>query len=235
VRKLDKSKDVFLISKEEDFDLICSPIRASVLETLVAFGPMPIREIASKMGKSATLIHHHVGILYRGGLLREHAREKRGKHLERVFAVTTEDWRYDFESHPEVMAKGMLRIARTWGKHTERMLNKALRRNKRFTLPMRRFLTVRAETGQLSEQAAQSVRDHLSAIRSIFEQERRRGGGDTFHIFWNYFPLSEDSIKDKDKVSSRPKAGTKPKVKGSKSKPKSVKTLKRASKPSPDK
>jgi hypothetical protein len=44
---LNKSNDVFLISKEEDFDLICSPVRASVLETLIAFGPMPIREIAA--------------------------------------------------------------------------------------------------------------------------------------------------------------------------------------------
>jgi DNA-binding transcriptional ArsR family regulator len=232
---LNKSNEVFLISKEEDFDLICSPIRASVLEILVAFGPLPIREIAEKLGRSATLIHHHVGILYRGGLLREHAREKRGKHLERVFAVTTEDWRYDFESRPEVMAKGMLRIAKTWGKHAERLLNKALRKNKRFTLPMRRFLTVRAETGQLSEQAAQSVRDHLSAIRSIFEQERRRGAGDTFHIFWNYFPLSADSPKDRDKVSSRPKSGTKPKGKGAKSRPKGAKTPKKATKPSADK
>jgi hypothetical protein len=230
---LDKSKDVFLISKEEDFDLICSPIRASVLETIVAFGPMPIREIASKMGKSATLIHHHVGILFRGGLLLEHAREKRGKHVERIFAVTTEDWRYDFETNPDVMAAGMLRIARTWGKHAERLLTKALKKNRRFTIPMRRFLTVRAETGYLSEQAAQSVRDHLTAIRRIFEQERTRTGGAPFHIFWNYFPMAEDSANDKG--SSPTKSGKKPKVKTPKSKSKAAKSVKKVNRASRDK
>jgi predicted transcriptional regulator len=223
---VDKAKDVFLISKEEDFDLICSPVRASVLEMLVAFGPMPVREIAERMGRSATLIHHHVGILYRGGLLREHEREKRGKHVERIFALTTEDWRYDFETHPEVMAAGMIRIARIWGRHAERLLTKALKKNRKFSISMQRFLTTRAETGHLSEQAAQSVRDHLTAIRRIFEQERRRDGGTPFHIFWNYFPLAEDSPKEKNSPS--PTASAKPKAKRPKSKPKPAKTIKKA-------
>lgn len=207
---MDKAKDVFLISKEEDFDLICSPVRASVLEMLVAFGPMPVREIAERLGRSATLIHHHVGILFRGGLLREHAREKRGKHMERIYAVTTEDWRYDFETHPEVMATGMIRIARIWGRHAERLLTKALKKNRKFSISMQRFLTTRAETGHLSEQAAQSVRDHLTAIRRIFEQERRKEGGAPFHIFWSYFPMAVDSPKEKE--SNRPPSKVKPKT-----------------------
>ena len=224
---MDKAKDVFLISKEEDFDLICSPVRASVLEILVAFGPMPVREIAERLGRSATLIHHHVGILFRGGLLREHAREKRGKHMERIYAVTTEDWRYDFETHPEVMATGMIRIARIWGRHAERLLTKALKKNRKFSISMQRFLTTRAETGHLSEQAAQSVRDHLTAIRHIFEQERRRDGGAPFHIFWNYFPMAVDSPKEKE--SSRPASNVKPKTQRPKSKHKASKTNKKVS------
>ncbi|MFO0012354.1 MAG: hypothetical protein ACK553_06400 [Planctomycetota bacterium] len=227
---MDKSNEFFLISKEADFDLICSPVRASVLEILVAFGPMPIREIAGRLGRSATLIHHHVGILFRGGLLREHAREKRGKHIERVFAVTTEDWRYDFDTNPEQMAAGMLRIARTWGRHAERLLTKALKKNQRVTPSMRRFLTARAETGYLSEHAAQSVRDHLAAIRRIFEQERKKGGGAPFHVFWNYFPMAEDAPKEKN--AGRSNSTDKPKAKRPKSKPKTSKTSKKpASKP----
>lgn len=230
---MDKSKDVFLISKEEDFDLICSPVRASVLEILSAFGPMPIRGIAEKLGRSATLIHHHVGILFRGGLLREHAREKRGKHIERIFAVTTEDWRYDFETHPEVMAAGMLRIAKTWGRHAERLLTKALKKNRRFMVPMRRFISIRAETGRLSEQAADNVREHLLAIRRIFEQERKRGStGDPFHVFWNYFPMAHESPKGKG--SDRPSTKSKPKTKNAKPKSKPTKSTKKVTKSTRD-
>ncbi|MFN9605132.1 MAG: winged helix-turn-helix domain-containing protein, partial [Planctomycetota bacterium] len=88
---MDKAKDVFLISTEEDFDLICSPVRASVLEMLVAFGPMPVREIAERMGRSATIIHHHVGILYRGGLLQGPQRVIRATHAARGFDPAPQD------------------------------------------------------------------------------------------------------------------------------------------------
>ncbi|MFM8396497.1 MAG: winged helix-turn-helix domain-containing protein, partial [Pirellula sp.] len=91
-RNQNSAEDVFYIRRREDFDLFCSPIRASILEYLVAFGPMPAREISARIGRSAALTHHHLGILVRGGLVREIAREKRGKHLERIFAIGTENW-----------------------------------------------------------------------------------------------------------------------------------------------
>ncbi len=218
---LARSHEVFLISKEEDFDLICSPVRASVLEALVAFGPMSNREIALRLGRSATLIHHHVGILLRGGLVREHARQKRGKHLERVFALRTEDWQFDYDSRPEVMAAGMLRIARIWGRHAERLLTKILKKDRGVTPSMRRFFTVRAETGLLGENAARTVREHLAAIREIFEQERKKESGSPFHIFWNYFPMSEE-VPDKKQLSRKAKKSA-PKVHADKSKTKSSK------------
>lgn len=180
---------VFHIRRREDFDLFCSPIRASILEYLIAFGPMSAREIAARIGRSAALTHHHVGILLRGGLLREVAREKRGKHIERVFAIRTEVWKYDFETDPKAIAEGMLRIARTWGRHSERLLGRVLSRSKGPSLGMQRIATIRAETGRLSEKSAEAVREHLMAIRRIFERDRKRGEGEFYQIFWSYFPL----------------------------------------------
>lgn len=222
---LARSHEVFLISKEKDFDLICSPVRASVLEALIAFGPMSNREIALRLGRSAALIHHHVGILLRGGLVREYARQKRGKHSERVFELTTEDWRFDFDSRPEVIAAGMLRIARIWGRHAERLLAKILKKNRSVTPSMRRFITVRAETGLLGENAALAVREHLAAIRQIFEQERKKESGSPFHIFWNYFPMAEE-VPNKNQKSRKAKKST-GKIHSAKSKTTSSKRMDR--------
>lgn len=182
-------KEVFHIRRREDFDLFCSPIRASILEYLIAFGPMSAREIAARIGRSAALTHHHVGILLRGGLLREVAREKRGKHIERIFAISTEVWKYDFETDPKAIAEGILRIARTWGRHSERLLGRVLGRSNGLSSHMQRFTTIRAETGRLSEKSAEAVREHLMAIRRIFERDRKRGEGEVYQIFWSYFPL----------------------------------------------
>lgn len=188
-------KDVFHIRRREDFDLFCSPIRASILEYLIAFGPMSAREIAARIGRSAALTHHHVGILLRGGLLREASREKRGKHIERVFAVSTEDWRYDFETDPAAIAEGLLRIARTWGRHSERLLSRVLGSGHGMSPHLQKFTTIRAETGRLSEKSAEAVREHLLAIRRIFERDRKRGEGEAYQVYWSYFPL-EHALND---------------------------------------
>lgn len=182
-------EEIFYIRRREDFDLFCSPIRASIMEYLVAFGPMSARDIAARLGRSAALTHHHLGILHRGGLVREVAREKRGKHLERVFSMGPENWKYDFETDPRAIAEGMQRIARTWGRHSERLLARVFKDQPTFTPRMQRMLSVRAETGRLSDTSAEAVREHLRAIRKLFEKDRKLGEGEVYQIFWSYFPL----------------------------------------------
>lgn len=188
-KKTKPDGDTFHIRRREDFDLFCSPIRAAILEYLVAFGPMPAREIAARIGRSAALVHHHVGILLRGGLVREVSRVKRGKHLERIFAIGPTNWRYDFQTDPQAIAEGMLRIARTWGRHSERLLTRAFQGSEDIAPRMQQFMTIRAETGRLSEASAAAVREHLQAIRRIFEEDRTRSDGEFYQIFWSYFPL----------------------------------------------
>jgi DNA-binding transcriptional ArsR family regulator len=199
VRKQSPNEEIFYIRSREDFDLICSPIRASILESLVAFGPMPAREVAARIERSAALTHHHLGILTRGGLVREVAREKRGKHLERVFAIGTENWKYDFDTDPRAIAEGILRIARTWGRYSERLLTGVFRDQRTFSPRMQRGLSVRAETGRLSEASAEALRGHLLAIRQLFEQDRKRGEGEIYQIFWSCFPL-EKAVKQAERV-----------------------------------
>ncbi len=223
IRKADESEnrldrqqpieDVFHIRRREDFDLFCSPIRASILEYLIAFGPMSARDIAARIGRSAALTHHHVGILLRGGLLREVSREKRGKHVERIFAVSTEVWKYDFETDPKAIAEGILRIARTWGRHSERLLWRVLSRSNGLSPHMQKFTTIRAETGRLSEKSAEAVREHLMAIRRIFERDRKRGEGEVYQIFWSYFPLENAEQSPASDMKASPKSKVRKKQK----------------------
>ena len=83
----------------------------------------------------------------------------------------------------------MLRIARTWGRHSERLLTSAFQGSEGIAPRMQQFITIRAETGRLSEKSAAAVREHLQAIRRIFEEDRTRSEGEFYQIFWSYFPL----------------------------------------------
>lgn len=180
---------IFVVRTEAHFDALCSPVRAAILESLLAFGPMPAREIAERVGRKVTLTHHHLGILVEAGMVAEGEKRKRGRHLERIFAIVPDDFRFDFDTHPKVAAKGILRVARTFSRFTERMLARSLREG--WTARMKESATFRSETARLRPESARRVREHLQEIRRIFEEERLDQEGDPFQIFWCFFPLSE--------------------------------------------
>ena len=180
-------KKTCVIRTAEHFDAICSPVRASILETLLAFGPMPAREIAAKIARPVSLTHHHVGLLVDVGIVVEKEKVKRGRHLERVFVLPFDDFRFDFDTNPKVAAKGMLRLVKTFGRFTERMFGRSLQGG--LTDLMKEFATFRCETAHLSKDSILQVRGHLQAIRKIFEQERGAPGGDPFQVFWSFYPL----------------------------------------------
>jgi DNA-binding transcriptional ArsR family regulator len=180
---------IFVIRTEAHFDALCSPVRAAILESLLAFGPMPAREIAERVGRKVTLTHHHLGILVEAGMVAEGEKRKKGRHLERVFELIPEDFRFDFDAHPKVAAKGIMRVARTFSRFTERMLGQSLKGG--WTDRMKEHATFRSETARLRPESALEVRAHLLEIRRIFERERLDKVGDPFQIFWSFFPLSE--------------------------------------------
>jgi len=178
---------ICVIRTAEQFEAICSPVRAGIAETLLAFGPMPVREIAVKIGRPVSLTHHHVGILIDAGIVVEKEKVKRGRHLERIFILPFDDFRFDFDTNPKVAAKGMMRLLKTFGRFTERMFGRSLQAG--LTPLMREFATFRCETANLSRDSILEVRRHLLAIRKIFERERTTPVGDPFQIFWSFYPL----------------------------------------------
>ncbi len=180
-------ENICVIRNAGQFDAICSPVRAAILEMLLAFGPRPAREIALKIGRPVSLTHHHVGILISAGIVVEKEKVKRGRHLERIFELPFDDFRFDFDTNPKVAAKGMLRLVKTFGRFTERMFGRSLQGG--LTELMKEFATFRCETAHLSKDSILQVRGHLQAIRKIFERERGAPGGDPFQVFWSFYPL----------------------------------------------
>jgi len=199
------NEKICIIRTAEQFDAICSPVRAAILEMLLAFGPMPAREIALKIGRPVSLTHHHVGILIDAGIVVEKEKVKRGRHLERIFELPCDDFRFDFGSSPKVAAKGMLRLVKTFGRFAERMFGRSLQRG--LTPLMKEFATFRCETAHLSRDSTLQVRGHLQAIRKIFERERVSLGGDRFQVFWSFYPLgvAGESVSVAKAIRTRPK------------------------------
>ena len=193
---MSKKKKVYVIRTASELDVICSPVRAAILETLIAFGPLPIREIAQHIGRPVNLTHHHVNRLVSVGFVVEQKSIKRGRHRERIFQLPFADFRFDFESHPQLAAQGMMRLMKTFGRYSERMLGRALQRG--ITPAMKELISFRCETARLSFRSIRQVLAHLAAIRAIFERQRARGTGEAFQIFWSCYPLANQRPKRRE-------------------------------------
>lgn len=192
--------NICVIRTAEHFDAICSPVRAAILETLLAFGPLPARDIAAKIGKAVNLTHHHVGLLVEAGLVVEKEKIKRGRHLERIFVLPFDDFRFDFDTNPKVAARGMARLAKTFGRFTERMFVRSLQRG--LTALMKEFVTFRCETAHLPRESLLQIRQHLQAIRKVFEAGRGDSKGEPFQIYWAFYPLGK-AVESSGKVKGK--------------------------------
>ena len=69
---------------------ISSPLRLEILAHFTAGQPLSVREVAERMGRPATAIHYHVGILTESGLLRKSGERRDGRRREAQYIKVAE-------------------------------------------------------------------------------------------------------------------------------------------------
>lgn len=74
---------------------IRSPVRTRILEILLAGSPMPVRDIAARMGKPPVPLYHHVKTLLAAGLVREAGTAGQGRESERLYAPAAKGFRVE--------------------------------------------------------------------------------------------------------------------------------------------
>src|SRR5262245_9838337 len=66
---------------------LASPLRLEIIAAVKAAGSCAVRELATRMGRPADGLYHHVRTLLRAGILEEIAQRKVGKRIEAVYAL----------------------------------------------------------------------------------------------------------------------------------------------------
>lgn len=74
---------------------LTSPMRRAFVDTLSSIGPASVREIASRMGKSAATLYYHLRQLEDAGVVREIAERPTGKRPEKVYELVSDHFRTD--------------------------------------------------------------------------------------------------------------------------------------------
>lgn len=84
----------------EQRDALTSPTRLEILGLFTAPGPLSVRELAERMGRSASSVHYHVNLMVEVGLLREVGVRPRGTRAETLYEPVRRTVRFRGTPHP---------------------------------------------------------------------------------------------------------------------------------------
>ncbi len=86
---MEKSKpSTFVIRDMETMRVISDPIRAQVFEALLS-QPQTVRQVAEKLGMSASKLYYHFNLLEKFAFIRVHETRQVGNLIEKIYAVTS--------------------------------------------------------------------------------------------------------------------------------------------------
>lgn len=183
-----------VINSKEQWEVLSSTTRAEILECLYAIGPSSIKEIATSLGRSAELVHHHMPMLLDAGFVIERAPRQLARHKERVFSDCGLEWFFDPRTDPPAFIEGMSKMARAWSRANERLVADALTNREgdgEELVELMKSLTFRSESAFLRPAAEEKVRKHLDAIKKVFQAERATPQGEYRTIYWSYVPVEK--------------------------------------------
>lgn len=88
--------EVLLVKSPKQWEVFLSPIRCEIAQALRCIGPCSAADLATMVDRPADVLYRHLDQLKKAGFVSEVGTRKRGRHHERLFDVTADDFAIDF-------------------------------------------------------------------------------------------------------------------------------------------
>lgn len=148
-------------------EAMASPLRMELVGLFGQARELSVSDMATRMGRPATSIYHHLHILLEAGILREVGTRPKGKRFEMLYSVTEDLVRLDVEPDDPIAVAHALKAVRAGLRMAERDLAAALERDDlTHEGPARNLMTMRVHV-RSPEQLLASINEHLFAIESL--------------------------------------------------------------------
>jgi predicted transcriptional regulator len=153
---------------------LTSPIRLEIIGLFTAPGPLAIADMAVRMGRPASSLYHHVGVLERTGILRKAGTRPKGKRFETLYEPAGERIEMEVEPDDARAADQAVRAMKAAFRMTVRDLEAALRDgNARREGPDRNVAAMRLHL-RASPALRRELNAHLRAIEDLLAAEAAR-------------------------------------------------------------
>lgn len=165
-----KADLVVNLGSRVQWNAVRSPFRVGLLEIMSAGGPATAREMAELFEIDAPLVHYHLGLLEKAGLVESGKIEgRRG----RAFSADISNLKVRFNERSRVERERAERLSESWLRASwEEMVDRMHRLGKASGAKSRPDILVNWET--LSGPEMKEVGDHFKSVEKILERARKR-------------------------------------------------------------
>lgn len=161
------------LSTAREIDAVSSPLRQEILEHLGHAGQASVTDLGRLMGRRSTVLHYHVNLLRRAGIIRESGRRRAGKRTEALYRLAARQFAVAQRAHADPEDTGAARTIGATLRLAERDAIRAMKAPGIVPTGPGRNLHVRRYRAPLTAASMATVNRLLDQIEAVFAGEVR--------------------------------------------------------------
>jgi predicted ArsR family transcriptional regulator len=168
-----RAPKILTIRTKEQKKAIASPLRMELLGLFTDRNPLSVAQMADRVGRPATALHYHVGMLEKTGLLRRTGHNRSGRRPEALYLPAADLFKLEQRRGDPSDAESALKTLSTAFRMAERDMKAALTHPAtRSTGPHRNAYGARMHC-RLSKKDLAELNRHLRAIEKMLSRSHK--------------------------------------------------------------
>ncbi|MFN5946604.1 MAG: winged helix-turn-helix domain-containing protein [Phycisphaerae bacterium] len=203
---------VMRVTSPKQWEVALTPIRSEIVQGLRCLGPCSAAELGKMLDRPADTLYRHLEALQRAGYVVETGTRKRGRHVERLFDLTADDFAMGFaDASSPVGRQGIVRTGEAFLDAMQRALEgSAMAGELQLPNPEPNFV-INYEVSWLKPEDFRKARALMYQIKQLMDGARPTRDGRLYASITVMCPVTRkqrpSSAKEGKKKSSRGRVG----------------------------
>ena len=173
-----KRKTCHPVQSPADWNVLISPVRAEMVETLRLMGPCSLAEIGAAINRPADALYNHLQQLQQVGFVVEAGFRKGVRNVEQLFDVVADDFMIDFnDSTGSAENRAVVTTANSFLKALGRAVRDSAAARQLEFHPARRNISINYELSWLTPEDFQEIRALARRIKQLMDQGKKKRQG----------------------------------------------------------
>jgi DNA-binding transcriptional ArsR family regulator len=190
---------IYYIEKPDQLELLVSPVRQDILDSLESMGPSSVFELSRAIGLSADALYYHMKKLVAVGLILEHSTRPSDRRDESIFALPARTMRLRYDPANSAQTQSVSKIVNSMLRSAGRDFQTGMDNDAAVTNgPCRNLWGARLK-GWLSQNQISEVNDLLHQLYDVFHASGPSDDKTLCALTWNITPIDAQPVRRQSK------------------------------------